>query len=633
MPPFATAGRPAPGEAATAASGDLASAMARAQATLRAVFGHESFRPLQADIVAALLAGRDVLALMPTGGGKSLCYQLPALVRPGTGIVVSPLIALMEDQVLSLQELGVNAAFLNSTLEREEAQAIEADLAAGRLDLLYVAPERLLQERTLRLLERAPLSLFAIDEAHCVSQWGHDFRPEYRQLAVLAERFAGVPRIALTATADARTRADIVSQLKLERAETFMASFDRPNIRYLVDAEGQGRQGLLRFIRERHAGESGIVYCLSRRQTEETAAWLSEKGIAALAYHAGLPAEERAARQRRFQQEDGLVMVATIAFGMGVDKPDVRFVAHLSLPRSIEAYYQETGRAGRDGRPAEAWLTFSGRDVVLQRRFIEDSPAPEAHRRIQRAKLEALVGLVEATGCRRQILLDYFGERLDGPCGNCDNCLEPPEMEDMTVPAQKALSCVYRTGQRYGAAHLVDVLLGRRTEKVIAAGHDAVSTFGIGTELSAARWRAVFRQLLIRGALDVSEERHGALVLTERARPILRGEERFLMRKSRRRPARAARDGLARGPGAAAALELTEADRPLFDALRQWRLEEARARGRPAYVILHDATLAAIATLKPRTLQALATIDGIGEAKLERYGADILAIVRAHACT
>ncbi len=609
---------------------DGSPAMTRARQLLRTVFGHEAFRPLQEEVVATLLAGHDIFALMPTGGGKSLCYQLPALVRPGTGIVVSPLIALMEDQVLSLQELGVNAAFLNSTLDREEARAIEADLVAGRLDLLYVAPERLLQERTLRLLEHMPLALFAIDEAHCVSQWGHDFRPEYRQLAVLAERFPGVPRIALTATADARTRADIIAQLRLETARTFVASFDRPNIRYHVDAEGQGRQGLLRFIRERHAGASGIVYCLSRRQTEEIATWLGEKGIAALAYHAGLPAEERAARQRRFQQEEGLVMVATIAFGMGVDKPDVRFVAHLSLPRSIEAYYQETGRAGRDGKPAEAWLTFTGRDVGLQRRFIEESSAPEEHRRIQRSKLEALIGLVEATGCRRQILLAYFGETLPEPCGNCDNCLDPPEMEDMTVAAQKALSCVYRTGQRYGVAHLVDVLLGRRTERVQAAGHDAVSTFGIGRELSPARWRAVFRQLLIHGALEMSEEHHGGLVLAERARPILRGEKRFLMRKVRPTSARADSRRMVRAAGVSAAPDLARADWPLFDALRRWRLEEARNRGRPAYVILHDATLAAIATLKPRTLQALATIDGIGEARLERYGADILAIVRAH---
>jgi ATP-dependent DNA helicase RecQ len=605
-------------------------AMAGAERLLRGVFGHERFRPLQREIVAALIAGRDVFALMPTGGGKSLCYQLPALVREGTGVVISPLIALMEDQVLTLQELGVNAAFLNSTLSWQEARAIEDDLLAGRLDLLYIAPERLLQERTLALLARARLSLFAIDEAHCVSQWGHDFRPEYRQLAVLQARFPGVPRIALTATADARTRADIVAQLGLEAAEMFMASFDRPNIRYLVDAHGTGRRGLLRFIRERHAGESGIVYCLSRRQTEETAAWLREQGIAALAYHAGLPAAERAARQRRFQQEDGLVMVATIAFGMGVDKPDVRFVAHLSLPRSIEAYYQETGRAGRDGRPAETWLTYGPRDVVLQRRFIEESPAPEDQRRIQRQKLEALIGLVETTSCRRRLLLEYFGEALPAPCGNCDNCLSPPRVEDMTVAAQKALSCVYRTGQRYGAAHLADVLLGRRTEKVLAAGHDGVSTFGIGRELSAARWRAVFRQLVIHGYLDVDDDRHGALVLTSRARPLLRGERKFMMRQA---PARGGhgRKRQREGAGACAPAQVGEADHGLFEALRRWRLAEARERGRPAYVILHDATLAAIAALKPRTLQALATVDGIGEARLERYGRAILDIVRRHA--
>ncbi len=600
--------------------------MGRARELLQRVFGHESFRPLQEEIVSALVSGEDVFALMPTGGGKSLCYQLPALVRPGVGIVISPLIALMEDQVLALSELGVRAAFLNSTLDWQEVRRIEQEVRAGDIDLLYVAPERLLQERTLELLAAAPVALFAIDEAHCVSQWGHDFRPEYRQLRILHERFAEVPRIALTATADARTRREIVQQLALEGARTFVASFDRPNIRYAIAPEGMGRTGLLRFIEERHGGESGIVYCLSRKQADETAEWLRQKGVAALSYHAGLPAEERAERQRRFLREEGLVMVATIAFGMGVDKPDVRFVSHLSLPRSIEAWYQETGRAGRDGDPAETWMTFSMRDVTLQRRFIEESPAPEEQKRIQRAKLDALLALVETTRCRRQVLLEYFDETLSEPCGNCDNCLAPPATEDMTVAAQKALSNVYRTGERFGAAHLVDVLLGRETEKVIAAGHDAVSTFGIGTELNASAWRSLYRQLVIRGLLDVDDERFGALRLTEKALPVLRGEETFI---TRRRPKPSRRRSERRSDSTAEAA-MSEADRALLKALKAWRLEEARSRGVPAYVIFHDSTLRDIATLRPRSIQALSTIDGIGERKLESYGADIVAIVDRH---
>ncbi len=605
-----------------------AAPMERARELLRRVFGHDAFRPLQEEIVSALLAGEDVFALMPTGGGKSLCYQLPALVREGTGVVVSPLIALMEDQVLALSELGVRAAVLNSTLDREEAREVERRVRAGGIDLLYVAPERLLQERTLELLAASPVALFAIDEAHCVSQWGHDFRPEYRQLRILHERFADVPRIALTATADGRTRREIVRQLALEGARTFVASFDRPNIRYGIAGEGAGRSGLLRFIEERHAGESGIVYCLSRRQADETAEWLRGKGVAALSYHAGLAAGERAERQRRFLREEGLVMVATIAFGMGVDKPDVRFVAHLSLPRSIEAWYQETGRAGRDGDPAETWMTFSMRDVTLQRRFISESPAPEEHKRIQRAKLDALLALVETTRCRRQVLLEYFGEALPEPCGNCDNCLDPPATDDMTVPAQKALSNVYRTGERFGAAHLVDVLLGRETEKVVAAGHDSVSTFGIGTELNASAWRALHRQLVIRGLLDVDDERFGALRLTEKALPVLRGEESFVMRRRSGPTRRRGPDGRS---GAMAEAALSGADRVLLKALKAWRLEEARSRGVPAYVIFHDSTLRDIASLRPRSVQALSTIDGIGERKLESYGAAIVAIVGRHA--
>ncbi len=596
----------------------------RARELLKSVFGHDDFRKPQEEIISALLAGRDVFALMPTGGGKSLCYQLPALTRKGVGVVISPLIALMEDQVLALRELGVRAEFLNSTLDWNETLAIEDDLRSGRIDLLYIAPERLLQERTLALLGSVRVALFAIDEAHCVSQWGHDFRPEYTQLRIIGERFPQAPRIALTATADARTRGEILRQLDMEGAEVFISSFDRPNIRYAIAAEGAGRQGLLKFIEERHGGEAGIVYCLSRKQADETAAWLRGKGINALSYHAGLKARERASRQRRFLREEAVVMVATIAFGMGVDKPDVRFVAHLSLPRSIEAYYQETGRAGRDGDPAEAWMTFSMRDVVLQRRFIEDSPAPEEHKRVQRGKLEALIGLTETTGCRRRLLLDYFGEKLPGPCGNCDNCLEPPQEVDMTTEARKALSNVYRTGQRFGAAHLADVLLGKETEKVINAGHQHVSTFGIGAELNAGQWRTLYRQLVIGGFLEVNEERFGALMLTEKARPLLRGEERFFMRKTPRgkKPAQRRARKLA-----AEEETMDAAARELFGRLKKWRLETAREQNKPPYVIFHDSTLRAIAALRPKTRQSLATIGGIGEAKLEHYGAEVLAIV------
>ncbi len=603
----------------TQSSGEI---MRHAETLLRQVFGHEEFRPLQRDIVQTLLAGRDVLAVMPTGGGKSLCYQLPAMLRDGVGIVVSPLIALMEDQVLALRALGVRAAFLNSTLPWDEQAAIEHAARNGDLDLLYMAPERLLGERTLALLQDMPLALFAIDEAHCVSQWGHDFRPEYRGLHVLAESFSEVPRIALTATADERTRRDIIEQLQLHDADVFIASFDRPNIHYAIAGEGAGKTGLLRFIEEKHAGNSGIVYCLSRRQVDETAEWLRGKGVDALAYHAGLPAHERAARQKRFTHGDGVVMVATIAFGMGIDKPDVRFVAHLALPRNIESYYQETGRAGRDGATADAWMTYSMRDVVLHRRFIDEADSPEEHKRIQRAKLDALVALAETTQCRRQALLAYFGEDLPEPCGNCDNCANPPQALDMSVPAQKALSCVYRTGARFGAAHLVDVLLGRDTEKVRRFGHDRVSTFGIGGELNASDWRRLYRQLVIAGALRVDDE-HGALHLTEKAWSIMRGDEGFTMRQ-RVRPARRSRRERS------AALP-EDVDAALFARLKEWRLREAREQGVPPYVIFHDSTLMDIAALKPVTRQSLSTIDGIGERKLEHYAEAVLAIIRDHA--
>ncbi len=618
---------------ATGEAGGEHACMERARQVLRTIFGHETFRPLQEEIVQALVSGQDVFALMPTGGGKSLCYQLPALVRKGTGLVISPLIALMEDQVLALKELGISAAVLNSTLPLQTLRATEQSLRQGHLDLLYLAPERLLQPRMLSLLSEVPLSLIAIDEAHCVSQWGHDFRPEYRRLHILRERFPHVPRIALTATADARTREDIRRHLRLENAHTFVASFDRPNIHYAVEAEDKGRNGLLRFIQHRHAGKSGIIYCLSRRQTEETAAWLAERGVSALAYHAGLPARERAERQRRFLHEDGLVMVATIAFGMGIDKPDVRFVAHLSLPRSLESYYQETGRAGRDGLPAETWMSFSARDVVLQRRFIEQSSASAERKRIMQAQLEALLAYIDTSRCRRQVLLSHFGERHDAPCGKCDNCLHPPHTEDMTEPARKALSCIYRTGQRFGVGHLVDVLLGRRTERILRTGHDGVSTFGIGRELSARHWRGLFRRLVIEGHVDIDETRHGALVLTERARPLLRGEEKFFMRVESRKTGghvRSSRDRIGQASTDDPLAALSGMERRLFDRLRAWRTQQARLQNKPPYVILHDSTLIEIAMLMPISQQSLATVSGIGDAKLARYGRALLALVKEH---
>jgi ATP-dependent DNA helicase RecQ len=552
---------------------------------------------------------------MPTGGGKSLCYQVPALLRAGTALVVSPLIALMHDQVVALRELGVAAACLNSSLPPEEARGVERDFLAGRLKLLYVAPERLLMPRFLDLLGRVPVALFAIDEAHCVSQWGHDFRPEYLGLSVLHERFPGVPRLALTATADAATRREIVGRLDLGAARVFASSFDRPNIRYSIVDKADPRRQLRAFVRERHAGEAGIVYCASRRKVDATAQWLVAQGLRALPYHAGLGAETRRLHQERFLREDALTMVATIAFGMGIDKPDVRFVAHLDLPRSIEGYYQETGRAGRDGEPADAWMTWGIGDVVAQRRFIEASEADEAHKRVAGAKLDALLGLVETPGCRRVALLGYFGEAA-GPCGNCDNCLAPPALWDGTEAARKALSAVYRTGSRFGAGHVVDVLRGRATDRVAQWGHERLSVFGIGAELDERQWRAVFRQLVVQGLLAVDHAAYGALKLTEASRPVLRGEVPVRFRQESRVEVLAAR------PKPAA-----PADPDLFERLRAWRREAAAARGVPAYVILHDATLREIASQRPRTLAALATVPGIGTRKLDAYGAAILAVV------
>ena len=603
-----------------------------ALSVLNSVFGLPGFRGEQEKIIGHVTDGGNCLVLMPTGGGKSLCYQLPALLREGCGIVVSPLIALMRDQVAGLLEAGVRAAVLNSTLTYDEATAVEARLLAGDLDLLYVAPERLLTPRCLNLLGRAKVALFAIDEAHCVSQWGHDFRPEYIGLSVIAERFPEVPRIALTATADELTRKEIIDRLGLNGAPCFVASFDRPNIRYeIVDKQNAPAQ-LKAFISERHAGDAGIVYCLSRAKVEDTAAALTKAGIAALPYHAGLDASMRSRNQDRFINEDGIVIVATVAFGMGIDKPDVRFVAHLDLPKSIEAYYQETGRAGRDGKPSSAWMAYGLSDIVQQRRMIEESSGAEAFKRVSIGKLDALVGLAETTNCRRTRLLGYFGEATTtAGCGNCDNCLSPPKLRDGKVMAQKLLSCAYRTGQRFGAMHLIDVLVGRLTERVQQFGHDKISVFGIGRELNEKQWRAALRQLVAMGHLRPDAEAFGALKLTETARGVLKGETDVMLREetpgSRLRASRARSR---RGDLAAASGTSGETGHPaLVGALRAWRSEVARQRGVPAYVVLHDATIDGIAASRPTTLTQLRDIPGIGDKKLEHYGDELLALVKA----
>jgi len=590
---------------------------------LRTIFGYSEFRGAQGEIIEHVAGGGDALVLMSTGGGKSLCYQIPALMREGCAVVVSPLIALMQDQVAALAEVGVKAAVLNSSLDAHTAWKTERDFESGRLDLIYVAPERLLTPRFLDLASRSKLALFAIDEAHCVSQWGHDFRPEYIQLSVLHERFPGVPRIALTATADETTRAEIVARLKLDRAHVFVSSFDRPNIRYTIVGKNNSREQLLDFLSTQHPGEAGIVYCLSRRKVDEIAQWLCAQGVAALSYHAGLDAETRARNQERFVNEEGVVMVATIAFGMGIDKPDVRFVAHLDLPKSIEAYYQETGRAGRDGLPANAWMTYGLGGVVQQRRMIDESEADETYKRVSYRKLDALVGLAESASCRRVRLLAYFGE-AGAPCGNCDVCLDPPRVWDGTEAAQKALSCVYRTGQRFGAGHLIDILRGNATERVVALRHDKLSTFDIGGELSVKQWRAVFRQLIALGYMETDSEAYGALRLTGAARAVLKGEVAVSLREETERPRRRERRRKA-GVGGAP----TAPSSPLLEALRNWRLATARAHGVPAYVVFHDATLEAIAAARPHTLEELREISGIGAAKLARYGEALLALSSA----
>ena len=614
--------------------------MSRALEILNEVFGYPAFRGQQGDIVEHVAGGGDCLVLMPTGGGKSLCYQIPSLVRHeaglGAGIVVSPLIALMQDQVAALTELGVRAAFLNSTLTGAEASATERALRDGELDLLYVAPERLMTPRFLDLLERARIGLFAIDEAHCVSQWGHDFRPEYMQLQVLHERFPSVPRIALTATADAITRDEIIHRLALDEARVFVSSFDRPNIRYRIVEKDNARSQLLDFIRAEHTNDdgttdAGVIYCLSRRKVEETAEWLKGQGVRALPYHAGMDFQTRQRHQELFQREEGVVICATIAFGMGIDKPDVRFVAHLDLPKSVEGYYQETGRAGRDGLPANAWMAYGLGDVVQQRKMIDESEADDAHKRVQTGKLDALLGLCETAACRRVRLLSYFGESSE-PCGNCDTCLEPPATWDATREARMALSCVFRarraSGFHFGAGHLIDILRGNRTEKVRERGHDTLSTFGIGVSLSEPEWRGVFRQLVAYGYLTVDHDGFGAFMLTDASKPVLKGEQTVTLRRYVK-PTRTRQAASRTGERADPTTGLGPRERARWERLRAWRTDTAKRDGVPAYVIFHDATLAEIARSAPGTIEGLRHIPGIGARKLERFGGQLLEVVAA----
>ena len=595
--------------------------MKPAQEILQTVFGYQSFRPPQDDIIQTVIDGGDALVLMPTGGGKSLCYQIPALVRPGCGIVISPLIALMQDQVTAMRQVGVRASFLNSTMTADAARAVETALRSGELDLLYIAPERLIQERTLALLRESELALFAIDEAHCVSQWGHDFRADYLRLGILHELFPAVPRIALTATADARTRQEIITRLELSRAGKFIAGFDRPNIRYRIALKHNARDQLLRFLKEEHPDDAGIIYCLSRRKTEETAHWLQQQGFNALPYHAGLDARTRADHQSRFLREEGVIVVATIAFGMGIDKPDVRFVAHLDLPKTIESYYQETGRAGRDGEPANAWMVYGLQDVIKLRQMMAGSEGSEEHKRAEQHRLNAMLGLCEITSCRRQTLLAYFGDTQEQPCGNCDNCLQPVATWDGTEAARMALSAVYRTGQRFGVNHLVDVLRGGQTEKIAQFNHAQLTTYGVGKALDNNQWRSVFRQLVARGYLSVDLERFGALRLEEKCRPLLRGEQDIELRRDSPQ-SKAKRQTKTPMP--------VDIDVALWEALRECRRELAEEQGVPPYVVFHDRTLQELCVSLPQTLVQFGDIGGVGERKLEKYGAIFLAVINEH---
>ncbi|MGD3107732.1 DNA helicase RecQ [Streptomyces sp. YGL11-2] len=594
---------------------------------LRRVFGYDAFRGSQQEIIEHVVGGGDAVVLMPTGGGKSLCYQIPSLVRPGVGVVISPLIALMQDQVDALRALGVRAGFLNSTQDLEERRLVEAEFLAGELDLLYLAPERLRVEQTVQLLDRGKISLFAIDEAHCVAQWGHDFRPDYLALSMLHDRWPDVPRIALTATATEATHGEITSRLRMADARHFVASFDRPNIQYRIAAKSEPKKQLLELVRGEHPGDAGIVYCLSRASVEKTAQFLVDNGVAAVPYHAGLDARTRAENQARFLREDGLVVVATVAFGMGIDKPDVRFVAHLDLPKSVEGYYQETGRAGRDGQPSTAWLAYGLQDVVQQRKMIDGSEGDDAHRRRLSAHLDAMLAMCETVACRRVRLLAYFGQE-SGPCGNCDTCLAPPQTWDGTVPAQKLLSTVVRLqrerGQKFGAGQIIDILMGRKTAKVIQFDHDGLSVFGIGEDLREAEWRGVVRQLLAQGLLAVEGD-YGTLVLTEASGEVLRGQREVPMRREPEKPGKAAR--AAKAKAKRAPVDLPEAALPVFEALRGWRGRTAKEQGVPAYVIFHDATLREIATVHPATTAELGTVSGVGESKLAKYGQQILDVL------
>ncbi|MFC5459466.1 DNA helicase RecQ [Massilia niabensis] len=596
---------------------------ARALHLLQTVFGYPAFRGNQADIVHHVAGGGDALVLMPTGGGKSLCYQIPALLRDGVGVVVSPLIALMQDQVDALEEVGVRAAFLNSTQTFEETLRIERLVRTGEIDLVYVAPERLMTQRCLDLFHDSRISLFAIDEAHCVSQWGHDFRPEYIRLSILHEQFPDVPRIALTATADQQTRDEIAHRLQLDDARKFVSSFDRPNIRYQIVEKTTGRKQLLDFITTEHPGDSGIVYCLSRKKVEETADFLNENGIRAMAYHAGMEYAKRADNQAKFLREENIVMVATIAFGMGIDKPDVRFVCHLDLPKSIEGYYQETGRAGRDGMPASAWMAYGLQDVVLQRRMIDESEADETFKRVLGVKLDAMLGLCETLSCRRMRLLDYFGER-SGPCGNCDTCLIPPVSFDATVPVQKLLSTIYRVDQRFAAGHVIDVLRGVQTDRISQWHHDALSVYGIGNDRSEQEWRAIVRQVIALGLITVDHESYSSLKLTDAARPVLKGGQKVQLRQYQKpvKPKRAVTSSKGYEE-----MELSKSEQAIFERLRSWRMGCAREHGVPAYVVFQDATLREIAKVKPTSLDQLRGVTGVGEKKLVSYGDEIVGII------
>ena len=596
---------------------------------LNSLYGYDSFRGHQADIIEHVTEGNNALVLMPTGGGKSLCYQIPSLLRDGVGIIISPLIALMQDQVGAMQQLGVKAAFLNSSLSRSEQNEIEQQLMAGQLDLLYIAPERLIQPYVLDMLGRCRLALFAIDEAHCVSQWGHDFRSDYLSLSILAERFSAIPRIALTATADIRTRKEIIERLSLEGAKAYISGFDRPNIRYAIANKTTPKKQLLAFLQHRKS-EAGIVYCLSRKKVEDTAEWLSQQGYNALPYHAGLPSQLRQTHQSRFLREDGVIIVATIAFGMGIDKPDVRFVAHLDLPKSIEAYYQETGRAGRDGQPADAWMVYGLQDVVRLQQMAQGSDGSEQFKRAERHKLDAMLGLCEVTSCRRKVLLRYFADDAPNQCGNCDNCQMPPETWDATEAAQKVLSCVYRTGQRFGLVHVMDVLQGKENEKVLQHGHQQLSTFGIGSDTHEAQWRSVIRQLVVRGFLRVDLEGYSALQLTDLCRPVLKGEQELHLRKEEVK-APSLKGSKAGGKKSAGKVQIAPEDQELWEELRECRKYLSEEHNVPPYVIFHDATLKEMLDVMPMSGSELLTLTGVGDSKLEKYGPDFIEIICRYA--